>query len=728
MIAVLREVKNDLFSSKAVSILSIGLVMGVLLVILEISFAAMLFTGELSDYAIPGAGITLFGALIMSFVMALSSSFKSVVALPQDAPVAVLATVAVSVAAAMPAASGEAKFITIVALMGVSSLSTALTFAIIGRFRLANLLRYMPYPVVGGFLAGSGWLLTAGGISVMCGISPGLDTLPQMMTPAAMWKWVPGVVYGGGLFLLMKRWSHFTLLPGSMVVCAAAFYLAFAAAGYSTSDAQQAGFLLSGIPSQGLWPAFSLPDLAHIDWSVAMGQLPSIATVVLVTMVMQLLNISGVELASGVEIDMNREFSAAGFANTLSGLSGCHPGTPALSLSALAYKIAGSARLVGLTAAVVVAAVLFLGGGAMGFIPKPLLGGLLLLLGLSFIDDWIVAMWHKLPRSDYAIVFSIFLFIGLVGFLEGVVFGLVLTIVFFVVRFSRVSVVQEEFTAENRRSKKVRSIPHETILSSDGDRVRGYRLGGYIFFGSATTLGVHLREALDRDPVPRCMLLDFANVTGFDISAVNHIQRFIAAARSKGTRVVFAATSSWLAHSLERNLAPDDMERLYMAPDLDRGLEWAEELLIDRYASRIGKEKGVRAALFEGSVDAAMDHLDRQAVFEVLAERLEPWGLPERHPAGALIIKAGDLLTGLRLLVWGQATERTPKGHTRLRACNPGAVFGAKAAFEQQTATTEVKADVECRTIFLPLEQMEKLAQEDPRLALDLQRHLILEE
>jgi len=335
-------------------------------------------------------------------------------------------------------------------------------------------------------------------------------------------------------------------------------------------------------------------------------------------------------------------------------------------------------------------------------------------------------MWHKLPRSDYGIVFSIFLFIGLVGFLEGVVFGLVLTIVFFVVRFSRVSVIQEAFTVENRRSRKTRSIPHETILSSDGERVRGYRLGGYIFFGSATTLGVHLREELDRDPVPLCMLLDFANVTGFDISAVNHIQRFIAVARSKGTRVVFAATSSWLECNLERNLPPDDMAWLHMAPDLDRGLERAEELLIDRYASRIGKEKGVRSALFEGAVDAAMDHLDRQAAFEALVERLDPWGLTERHPEGASIIGAGDVLPGLRLLVWGQATERTPEGHTRLRACNPGAVFGRKAAFEKQTATTEIKADVECRTVLLTMEQMQKLSQEDPYLALDLQKHLIL--
>jgi SulP family sulfate permease len=726
MSTVLNELRNDLFSPRLVSILSIGLVMGVLLVILEISFAAMLFTGDLGAYAIPGAGITLFGALVMSAFMALSSSFKSVVALPQDAPVAVLATVGVAVAAAMPAAPGEARFMTIVALLGISSLSTALTFVMIGRFRLANLLRYMPYPVVGGFLAGSGWLLTAGSISVMCGITPGLDTLSQLASPAALWKWVPGVAYGGGLFLVMKRWSHFSLLPGSMLLCAAAFFLAFFLADYSLVDARQAGFLLSGIPSHGLWPAFSLSDLAFIDWGIAVDQLPAITTVVLVTVVMQLLNISGIELASGTEIDINHEFTAAGIANTLSGISGCHPGTPALSLSTLAFKLAGGTRLVGLTAAMVVAAVLFLGGGALEFIPKPLLGGLLLLLGLSFMDDWLVAMWHKLPKSDYGIVFSIFLFISLVGFLEGVCFGLVLTVFFFVVRFSRVSVVQEVFTARDCQSKKRRSIPHRTMLASGGERIRGYRLNGYIFFGSATTLGLRLREALDREPGPLCILLDFENVTGFDISAVNQLQRFIAVARSKETRIVFSTTSPWLQRNLERNLPAEDMQNVHLAKDLDHGLEWAEELLLDEYAARLGREKGARATLFEGAVDAALDHLDRQAAFEELVERLEPWAQQESHCAGAPIFRAGDVIAGLRLLTWGHATERSPEGHTRLRACDPGAVFYAKAAFVPQTATTEVVADVDCRSVFLPSQQVAHLSRDEPALALALQRHLIL--
>ena len=52
----------------------------------------------------------------------------------------------------------------------VVTLATGVTFALLGVFRLGNLVRFVPYPVVGGFLAGTGWLLFKGGISVAASI------------------------------------------------------------------------------------------------------------------------------------------------------------------------------------------------------------------------------------------------------------------------------------------------------------------------------------------------------------------------------------------------------------------------------------------------------------------------------------------------------------------------------------------------------------------------------
>ncbi len=51
----------------------------------------------------------------------------------------------------------------------VVTVLTGITFLAIGTFKRGNLIRFVPYPVVGGFLAGTGWLLLKGGVYVASG-------------------------------------------------------------------------------------------------------------------------------------------------------------------------------------------------------------------------------------------------------------------------------------------------------------------------------------------------------------------------------------------------------------------------------------------------------------------------------------------------------------------------------------------------------------------------------
>ena len=64
--------------------------------------------------------------------------------------------------------------------------------------------------------------------------------------------------------------------------------------------------------------------------------------------------------------------------------------------------------------------------------------------------------------------------------------------------------------------------------------MRAYRLRGYVIFGNAFPMGDRLAQALSADPAPLCLLLDFAAVSGFDVSAANVIRRSIRAARPPG--------------------------------------------------------------------------------------------------------------------------------------------------------------------------------------------------
>lgn len=720
-----KELAEDATSPQMVPALALGLVIGVLLVVIGVSFAAMIFSGPLAPLATRGAGLTLFGAASLCGFLAVSSSFRSAISTPQDAPVAVLATMGVPVVAAMGMSAPNATFATMLAAMSIATLATGIALMAIGHFRLTRFFRFMPYPVVGGFLAGGGWMLVKGGISVMSSLSLNVESLPMLFESVHIWKWSPGVLYAISLWLVLKRWSHFLILPCSIVMVTAAYYVAFHILAISLADARAAGILLSGVPSSGLWPAFSISDLQTVRWDIVFDQTPIMFTVVLVTMMGLLLNISGLELGSGTDIDFDREFRNAGLANTLGGLGGSAPGSHTLSLSLLCSSSGAYTRLAGIITASVIAAVLFMGGSVLEYFPLPVLGGLLVFLGIDIMDSWLRATRRRLPLSDYLVLCVIFLVICFSGFLEGVAVGLVITVVLFIIRLSKVDIIHDSFTGLTLHSRVNRSIPQRTILQQHGERIRGYRLSGYLFFGSASLLVETLKQELRKTPQPWCILLDFKNVSGFDISAANAFQRFISSAHAEHVRIVLTETSPRFISMLQRILPIESIDNLVTAQDIDRGLEACEEAILTEYTERTAQQANAADMLFEQSVDDMMAHLDRQILFEALVEELRPWVQECHYEGETLLVEKGKTQQGLQMLVWGSATATDGDGGTRLAHLRAGDVLVPQAAFAPFVAREHIMADSPCRTVLLTAQARLLMEQENPDLALRLDRYVI---
>lgn len=716
--SLLSELSADVTSGRIISAFSTGVIASIIFIIYELSYAAMIYSGGLSSLATRGAGLTLFGGFLICLTVALTSSCKFTVANPQDAPVAVLSTIAITMSATMGSATSmEVQFITVAALLSLSSLLTAAAFIVVGRLQLANMLRFVPFPVVGGFLAGTGWLLVVGGIAVMCGLRLSPATLSRLLSPDMVLKWLPGVVFGLILFVVKLRYTHFLIVPGSLVAGVALFYVALAICDITPDAARGAGFLVSGVPADGFWPPFTQKDLTLIDWPTVWRQFPSIFSVVLISVIGMLLNVSGIELAAGKEIDLNREFVIGGAGNCLVALVGCSPGYPSISLSLLGLKTGVQSRLTGIVTALIVGAVLFAGGGLLEYFPRALLGGMLLLSGFSLIHEWIFNGRKRMPLPDYLILFAIFLVIGLFGFLHGVALGLVAAVLFFVIRFSAVPVIRNEFNALDQRSIKIRPVPHRMLLSITGERIRGYELTGYIFFGSATTLISSLNNVLSLQPHPDVILLDFANVSGFDISAVNNFQRFAFNADAGNTTVVVTAAPDRLTEALKCNLSQKVIENMAFFHDLDQGLEWSEDRLIDRTISNSTDDASIRDKLFHHSLDNLMTHLDQQERFESLIERLSGWLELRESPIGSIILNKGEQSSGLYLLTRGMATEIDHDSGLRLRSLTPGSIITAAAAFDSYTALTTFRADSACELAILSPVAHNLLEREDPKLA-----------
>ena len=699
--------------------------LGIDLVSTAIALSALIFSGPLAPFAAQGVGLLLFGSFALCLIVAVTSSLRDALAIPQESAATVLATIAVAVAA-MPIGNGKDLFSTMVAIIIISSLLTGAVFLFIGWRRLANFLRLAPYPVVGGFVAGVGWFLVALSFRTMTGIDLDWDTLPRFFEAGTIWKWAPAAVYGVALFFFIRFRPHYLALPLSTVVMAGVYYLALFSLGYSPDDARGAGQLIPALPEGGLWPAFSLEDLTdRVDWGVVAMQIPGITVVLLVSLFAMLLELSSLEIVTGTELDMNREFRAAGLGGLVAGLGGSSPGWQSPVLSTISHLGRARTSLTGIIAASIAGGVLFFGADIVTLVPLQVMGGLMIFLGLVFLSDWLLAARRNMPLADYAIVVGVFLPIAFLGFLEGVLIGLVATVIFFVIRFGALETVDGAFSGRQRQSMRIRPVPHRAILLEHGEQIRGYQMRGYFFFGSAARTIDNFREALNSDPPLRCLLLDFSRVSGVDISAINAFHRFILTAQPSGVRIVLSSVPERFRAALRRALPGQEWQSLDFANDLDQGLERCEDILIAEWERIYATQEEGRSGLFDLSVRQMREQLDHQALFEDLTERLRPWLLSYDYAAGESIAARGERAEGMQLLAAGRAAARDPESNARLAEYGPGDVLTPQAAFGDYTSDVDVLAEQPCHSLLLTATARHLLERDDPALALELYRYIM---
>ncbi|MYK44611.1 MAG: SulP family inorganic anion transporter [Gammaproteobacteria bacterium] len=705
---------SKVLSKKTLLAVTVGLVSGAAVVVGEISLAGLIFSGPLAPYSSEGVGLVLFGCFAACLVLALMSGFRGAVSAPPVPTLIVLAVIGGSLAA-----EGDALFATMVAIIVLCAVATGACTWLIGHFRLANMIRFIPYPVSSGFVAGTGGVACLVGLSMM-GVKLDVQTWDTLLEPLVVANWGIGIAYGVGVYLAAKRWNSFLLLPVSFPLAAAFCHLGLAALAIPTDDAAAAGLLFGGISEGRLWPGFGLGELILVDWAAVAGQIPNMLTLVIVTLLCVVMYVGGLEVAANRELDWNHEFRSVGVAGVVAGVGGGPPGCMIVPTSMRSLMFGADMRFTGVVAALVIGATLLVGDIVLKAVPVPLMGGVLLFTGMVMLDDWLVKVRKRVPIADYLIVVVMFLTITVFGFFEGVGVGMLITIVFFVVRISRIDLVDSRYTARERRSTRRRTIPDRAILKARGDLVHAYRLAGYVFFGSGYRLVDRLRKSLAGEPSPRCVLLDFDAVSGLDFSSVNALCRFVGAARDTDTRVVICAAPERLDSELRRNLPPPLFDDVMFEPDADAGLARCEDIVIEDY--RVDGEAG--GYLLETVAEEMGRHLDRQAQFEELLDELGDWITIEPHDSGASIVAAGEPFAGVGLVATGSVWVYGAAGD-RLAQRGTGAVIEPHSLVGSRLAQNATVADDACRIARLTPDALRLLEADDGMLAIKLYRYLL---
>ncbi len=703
--------------------LSSGLIIGLVEIIVAISFGALIFAGPLSPVVGQGIGLALAGAALSGLAIAFFSSVPGMASGNQDVPAAIMAVTAAAIVAAMPTGTGlQEAFVTVAVSIGVTTLITGLLFWALGRFRLGSLVRFIPYPVLGGFLAGTGWLLMHGAIGLMVETVPPLASLGQLFQPDQLLRWLPGVLLALLIVVILRRTTSALALPLTVLGAAGLFHAVVALGGEGLAGASAGGWLLGPFPSGRLWPSVRPADLALVHWPVVIVQVVNVATIGLMSTVALLLNASGLELATRREVDFDRELQAAGVGCIVSGLAGGLISYQQLSLSAMNQQVRGG-RLAPMIAALMCAAVLFFGGTALSLFPRVVLGGLLFFLGLSFVIDWVIHTWSALPRTDYAIILLILLVTATVGFLEAIGVGLLVAVVLFVLNYSRIDIVRDELTGAHVQSRVTRLPAHRQLLKARGEQLHIFRLQGYIFFGTADRLVDRARHRLERPGQggPCYLLLDFRRVTGIDSTALWSFRRLQQLAQANGATLVLTDVSPAIRRQLAGGEALDDSMPIF--PDLDRGCEWCERQILST----------VDGAVAEAGPDPLRQELRRVLEHDEIVARLLAYFERQEAATGDYLMRQGDSPDVLFLIESGRVTaqlERAGEQPMRLQTMEGGHVLGELGFFLGMERSAAVVADTPCVVYRLSQEGLARMGAQEPAIASAFHRlivHLLAE-
>ena len=652
--------------------LTAGLLIGASEVLFCTSLAALIFSGRLSPFVADGIGLTLFGGMILGLVVSFLSSLPGTIPVVQDSPAAIFALAAAAIAAQMPLdAAPNQLYFTVVAAISFTTILAGLLFLAIARFGLSNFVRFVPYPVVGGFLAGTGWLLAQGALGVMSGLPMHLSDLPRLFEAGMPARWMPGAALAVILLLALRRFNHPLLMVGLLAGGMAVFYLILWVTHTSVASAAGMGLLLGPFPSQSLWRPLLLSQLAFVDWRLLLTQAGKLVTILMVSSMALLLNASALELATRKDVDLNQELFAAGIGNILGGLGGSPVGYQTISNSALAYQMGAASRLTSLIVGLMSGAALFFGASLLSFFPKAVVGALLLYLGLSFLVEWVYDTWRRLPRMDYFLVLTILVIVAAVGFLQGVGAGIVIAAVLFAVNYSRVDFVKDTLTGITYHSSVERPHEHQQLLRDTGGQIHILRLQGYLFFGTTQNLLNRIRERI-KDPglAPlQFLLLDFHRVADVDSSSVLGFVRLHQLSEAGGVHLIATDVKPGVLARLERGgLRAEQDSPFQVFPNLDHGMEWVENHLL----AGDSRSMIVRAASLQAQLQKVFQTGEEIDCFMKYLERVEV-------EADHILIHQGDPPEAMYFLDSGQVTaELRPRAASRC-ACAAWAVVPSSA-------------------------------------------------
>ena len=393
-----------------------------------------------------------------------------------------------------------------------------------------------------------------------------------------------------------------------------------------------------------------------------------------------------------------------GIANLLIAALGGYVSVTSVSRTAVNYMAGATGRLSAITVAAITAGTIVVDPSLLGYLPKCVLGGLLLYLGGDLLYRWLVESSRRLAVLEYVSLLAIAFIIIKWGFVAGLLIGVVIGCTTFALNAGRIAVIKFSFDGSEYHSSLDRAPEELATLADHGSELQGMRLQGYLFFGSASQLHEHTRALLAAQPRCRFLLFDLRLVTGVDSSATHSFRQIKQLADRCRARLVLVNMTPDIQNAFK--IAGLNSGDVIVASDLDHALEQCEDTIIKAHQA-----PGTEAVSLHNWLVKVVgaDHA-RYLVHE--CRRLE-------IAAGEIIAREGEPADSMHFILKGRVSITVDVGDGRkqyIRSLGRHTTVGEMGLITGKVRNATIEAEVPSVLYVLKIDAFDRIKRNNPAL------------
>lgn len=559
----------------------------------SIAFGVLTYTVMGPEYAGAGAMAGILGAAALGLVAPLVGQTGGLISAP-CAPAAAILSGVIAQLFAGKVGPGLAPT-SILPLLALTALLAAGLQVLYGAIGAGRSIKFIPYPVVSGYLSGVGILIALGQLPKLFGLPKGTPLAQGLISPE-LWKW-EGLAVGVVTIVLMGTAPRITRKVPAAIIgllggIIAYFVLALFSPGLLTLQGnplvigpiQASGSFLDAIVGRAT-SLFSL-NLASIQLII----IPALTLSVLLS-IDTLKTCVGLDALTRSRHKSDRELMGQGIGNLASFLVGGMPGAGTMGATLVNVTSGGRTPRSGIIEGGFVVMALLLLSRPIAWVPIGALAGILLVIAWRMFDRSMFRLLrYPAGRLDFAVIAGVVIVSITVDLIAASGVGVALAILLFIRDQIRGSVIRRKYYLNQMSSKTRRLAPEREALNQHGDQGVFCELQGNLFFGTTDQLFSQLGPDLR---IKRFILLDMRRVQSMDYTAAHLFEQMHAQLAERGGQLLFSGMPSGLLEqrNFEHYLVQLGVVRegggVMISETLDGALEWMEERILE--AARVRK-------------------------------------------------------------------------------------------------------------------------------------------